>query len=193
MEVRAVSKYVRVQPRKVRIVADQVRGKPANQAAALLRYQPSKGARELRKTLMSAVANARENHDVSPEMLRISEIKIDEGPRLKRIIAKAQGRAGRILKKTSHITVVVQDYEPAARVKPHGTKAKPRPTLGIKTGRKRGAKATEAEVETPIEGLAAAEEPTVVESTPEPVAVAETESGSPSVEASLAEPQEGAE
>jgi large subunit ribosomal protein L22 len=127
MEVRAIARGVRVQPRKVRIVADEIRGKSATHAATLLRYHSTKGARELRKVLMSAIANAQENNNLSPETLRISTIMVDEGPRLKRIQAKAMGRAGRIIKKSSHITVVVEEYEPMAAVKPHGTKAKPRP------------------------------------------------------------------
>lgn len=129
MEVKAVGKYMRVQPRKVRIVADEVRGKNAAQAAQILRFHPSKGARFLRKILVSAMANASENNNLSPETLRIARIQVDEGPRLKRIQARAMGRAFRIVKKTSHITVVVEEAPPEARIKPHGTKAKPRPTL----------------------------------------------------------------
>ena len=140
MEVKAITKYVRVQPRKVRIVADEVRGKAALHAAALLRYHPSKGARELRKTLVSAVANAEANHGLPADQLRIRTIMIDEGPYFKRITQKAQGRGARIHKKTSHITVVVEDYEVPKVVKPHGTKAKPRPTLAVVAkGKKKGA------------------------------------------------------
>ena len=142
MEVRAISKYVRVQPRKVRIIADEVRGKAAVHTAALLEYHRSKSAHALRKVLISAMANAQENHGVGPEQLRIAAIIVDEGPRLKRIQARAQGRANRILKKTSHITVVVEDFEAVDPVKPHGTKPKPRPTFGSKP--KRGAKAVAA-------------------------------------------------
>ncbi|HZH99045.1 MAG TPA: 50S ribosomal protein L22 [Fimbriimonadaceae bacterium] len=130
MEVRAVAKYVRVQPRKVRIIADEVRGKNAAYTTSLLRYHPSKSAQALRKVLISAMANAQENHNLSPETLRIATIMVDEGPRIKRIQARAMGRANRIVKKTSHITVVVEDAEPERAVKPHGTKAKARPTFG---------------------------------------------------------------
>lgn len=137
MEVRAVAKYVRVQPRKVRIVADEIRGKSALHSAALLRYHPSKSARALRKVLVSAVANAVENHGLSPEGLNVATIMIDEGPRIKRIQARAMGRANRIIKKTSHITVVVEDVEPTRAVKPHGTKAKPRPTFAAPAKGKR--------------------------------------------------------
>jgi len=139
MEVRAIAKYVRVQPRKVRIIADEVRGKNAEHAAALLRYHTSKGARALRKVLISAMANAEENANLSPETLKIAAITVDEGPRLKRMQARAMGRGNRILKKTSHITVVVEDAPLERAVKPHGTKAKPRPTFAAPARGKKGA------------------------------------------------------
>jgi len=175
MEVKAVGKFMRVQPRKVRILADQVRGRNAVHAAALLQFHTSKGARLLRKILVSAIANAQENHGLSADVLNISTIMVDEGPRLKRMQAKAMGRGGRILKKTSHITVVVEDVEVAKAVKPHGTKAKPRPSFATAPKGKKGDKpkkaAEEAKadaapvveevVETPVE--AAAEAPEVVE------------------------------
>jgi large subunit ribosomal protein L22 len=129
MEVKAVGKYVRVQPRKVRIVADELRGKPAAYSAALLRYHQSKASRALRKVLVSAMSNAQENHGLAPDAMRIASITVDEGPRLKRIQARAMGRAYRIVKKSSHITVVLEDYEGEPRIKPHGTKAKPRPSF----------------------------------------------------------------
>lgn len=129
MEVRAVAKYLRVQPRKVRIIADEIRGKNALYAAGLLRYHPSKGAKLLRKVLLSAVANAEENHGLSKEALKIATIMVDEGPRLKRIQARAMGRANRILKKTSHITVVVEEDARPKQTPAKGTKPKPRPTF----------------------------------------------------------------
>jgi large subunit ribosomal protein L22 len=144
MEVRAVAKYVKVQPRKVRIVADEIRGKTAVQAAALLRYHPSKSAYQLRKVLISAVANAIENNGLDPETLKVATITVDEGPRQKRIQARAMGRANRILKKTSHITVIVEDFDPEAAVKPHGTKAKPRPSFAAPAKGKKGAAAKKA-------------------------------------------------
>lgn len=137
MEVKAIAKGVRVQPRKVRIIADEIRGKSATHAASLLRYHSSKGARELRKVLLSAIANAQENNNLSPEGLRIATIMVDEGPRLKRIRARAMGRANRIVKKSSHITVVVEDFEAPLPTKPHGTKAKPRPTFATGKGKKK--------------------------------------------------------
>lgn len=153
MEVKATSKFVRVQPRKVRIVADELRGKPAAHSAALLRYHPSKSARMLRKVLVSAMANAQENHGLSPETLRIASIVVDAGPRIKRIQARAMGRAYRIEKKMSHITVVVEDYEGEPRIKPHGTQAKKRPSFAGMA--KAAAKKKKAEEPTPEEAPAA--------------------------------------
>ncbi|MBS1705933.1 MAG: 50S ribosomal protein L22 [Armatimonadetes bacterium] len=154
MEVRAVAKYVRVQPRKVRLVAAEVKGSPAVMSAHKLAYHPSKGAKMLRKVLVSAIANAVENNRVSPESLRIARISIDEGPRMKRITQRSMGRANRIIKKTSHITVVLEDYEPMGEVKPHGTKAKPRPKFEAPKAKKASKKAEEAVApveETPVE------------------------------------------
>jgi large subunit ribosomal protein L22 len=163
MEVRATAKYVRVQPRTVRIIADEVRGRPAPYTSSLLRYHPSKSARLLRKVLESAMANAQENHNLAPEQLRVAAITVDEGPRLKRMQARAMGRGNRILKKTSHITVVVEEWEGERKVKPHGTKAKPRPTFG--KAAKRAAKQADAAV---AKALEPAEEP--VEAAPDTTA-----------------------
>src|SRR2546421_7334770 len=124
MEVRAVTKYVKVQPRKVRIVADEVRGKSAVYTAHQLRFHPSKAAFHLRKTLISAIHNAVNNHGLPVEELKITRIMIDEGPKQKRIQQRAMGRAFRILKKTSHITVIVDQQEAEAIVRPHGTRPK---------------------------------------------------------------------
>lgn len=147
MEVKALARGVRVQPRKVRIIAAEVRGKSATHAVHLLRYHSSKGARELRKVLMSAIANAQENNNLSPETLEIAAIVVDEGPRLKRLRARAMGRANRIIKKSSHITVVVKDVEPSALVKAHGTKAKARPKFGAPPKGKKTKVETPAAVE----------------------------------------------
>lgn len=156
MEVSATAKYVRVQPRKVRIVADEVKGMPVSHAANKLRYHSSKGAYYLRRVLISAVANAAENNSLSPEGLKIARIEVNEGPHIKRIQARSMGRANRILKKTSHITVVVEEFEPKAAVKPHGTKAKPRPTFGsVKAKKKVEAKAAPVEEAKPVEEVTA--------------------------------------
>ncbi len=170
MEVRAVAKYVKVQPRKVRIVADEVRGVPAQKAADVLRFHSSKGAFHLRKVIVSAIANAQENHGVSPESLKIATVMVDEGPRMKRITARSMGRANRILKKTSHITVVVEEFEPAGSVKPHGTKPKARPKFEAPKPKKAKKEAKVEEVVT--EEIAAEETPVVTAETVEPAAAA---------------------
>src|SRR5471030_547657 len=164
MEVKAVAKYVRVQPRKVRIIADEVRGKSATYTVGLLRYHTGKGAKALSQVLVSAMANAQENHGLSPELLKIAAITVDEGPRLKRMQARAMGRGNRIVKKTSHITVVVEDHEVEKPVKPHGTKSKPRPTFATPTKRSRRGSGKSAEV-TEVAAVA----PVAEESTPEVV------------------------
>ena len=184
MEVRAVGKYVRVQPRKVRIIADQVRGRNAVHAAALLQYHTSKGAKMLRKILVSAIANAEENHGLSADTLNIQTIMIDEGPRLKRMQARAMGRGNRIVKKTSHITVVVEDAEPVKAVKPHGTKAKPRPTFAAAKPKK-GKKAEEAKSEAvaaPVEETTDTQVDAVVAAEPEVVEEAVAAEEAPVVE-----------
>lgn len=153
----------------MRIIADEVRGKTAQYTVALLRYHPSKSAKALRKALVSAMANAEENHGISPDTLRVQTIMVDEGPRLKRMQPKAMGRGGRIVKKTSHITVIVEEFEAAPKMKPHGTKAKARPTLaGGKKGKKK------AEAVKPVE-VAPAAEPEVIEEAPVVEAAAEPE------------------
>jgi large subunit ribosomal protein L22 len=162
MEVRATAKYLRVQPRKVRIIADEVKGMPAAFAAHKLRYHTSKSAKLLRKVLINAMANAAENHNLSVEELKIARIEVNEGPRTKRIQARAMGRANRIVKKTSHITVVVEDVEAKPAVKEHGTKAKARPTFAAVKGKKKAEpkaeKVEETVVETVVEQAAPAEE-----------------------------------
>ncbi len=130
MEVRAVGKYIRVQPRKVRLIASAVKHKSAEHASNLLKFHPSKSARELRKVLVSAMANAVENTPMKDaSMLRIKNININEGPVHKRIQARAQGRAYRILKRTSHITVTLDQLSEMPEKKQHGTPAKDRPTF----------------------------------------------------------------
>lgn len=159
MEVRAIAKFLRVQPRKVRLVANEVKGEPAVMSAHKLQYHPSKGARLLRKVLVSAIANAVENNRISPENLRIARINVDEGPRLKRISQRAQGRGNRIHKKMSHITVVLEDFEPAAEIKPHGTKAKARPKFDApkKSAKKAEAKVEEVKTEEVVEEITTTE------------------------------------
>lgn len=109
METRAVAKYIRVSPQKARLVADVIRGMKADTAVTTLRFMPKKAARILRKVLESAVANADQRDSVDIDTLYVKEITVDGGPMLKRFSPRAQGRATRILKRTSHITVVVDE------------------------------------------------------------------------------------
>lgn len=109
MEVRAVAKYIRISPQKARLVADVIRGMDAGQALTTLRYMPKKGAVIIRKVLESAVANADSMSTIDVDTLYVKEILVDGGPMLKRFRPRAQGRATRILKRSSHITVVVDE------------------------------------------------------------------------------------
>lgn len=109
MESSAVAKYLRVSPRKVRLVIDQVRGKRVEEAINMLKFAPQKGALFVLKLINSAVANAQQGSDVDIDKLFVKRIFADEGPMLKRIIPRASGRATQILKRTSHITVVLND------------------------------------------------------------------------------------
>lgn len=111
----AVAKFLRVPPRKARLVMDEVRGKYVQDALAFLRFIPNRASVYIAKVLSSAVANAANNHNLNPANLKLVEARVDEGPRLKRVQPRAQGRAYRILKRTSHITVVVQEVEPKPR------------------------------------------------------------------------------
>ena len=113
MEAKAIARYVRVSPRKARLVVDTIRGKSASEASTLLRFTPKGAAEAVSKVLDSAVANAEHNLKVKPETLYVSAAFVDEGPTLKRIRPRAQGRAFRIRKRTSHITVVVKQREEA--------------------------------------------------------------------------------
>jgi ribosomal protein L22 len=105
--VRAKARYVRVAPRKARLVADQVRGMPVPEARTLLAFSTRGAARDVARLIDSAAANAEANHDLIADDLRISEIAVDEGPTLKRWRARARGRASRIDKRTSHLSVAL--------------------------------------------------------------------------------------
>jgi large subunit ribosomal protein L22 len=109
MEVRAVSKYIRISPTKARLVADLVRSKPLDEALTILKYTPKKGARYIGKTLRSAMANAENSRVMDMDNLFVKTIHVDEGPRLKRWRPRAMGRATRIIKRSSHITVVLEE------------------------------------------------------------------------------------
>ncbi|GAB6158644.1 50S ribosomal protein L22 [Desulfotomaculum varum] len=109
MEARAVAKFIRVSPRKARMVVDLIRGKKLNEALAILRYTPNKAAAAVTKVVKSAAANAEHNYDMDKDELVISKIYVDQGPSLKRMMPRAMGRADIIKRRTSHITVVVSD------------------------------------------------------------------------------------
>jgi len=109
--VRASARYVRIAPRKARLVADQVRGLHIEKARALLQFSPRGAASDIHKLIDSAAANAENNHDLIGDEMRISSITVDEGPTLKRYRPRAQGRATPIHKRTSHIAVALTPVE----------------------------------------------------------------------------------
>ncbi|EDS76473.1 50S ribosomal protein L22 [Clostridium novyi A str. 4552] len=109
MEARAIAKYVRMSPRKVRVVLDLVRGKNVSEAFAILKYTPKDAATVVLKVLKSAVANAENNFNLDVNKLYIAEAYANQGPTLKRFRPRAQGRAYSIMKRTSHVTLVVKE------------------------------------------------------------------------------------
>ena len=106
--MKAVAKYVRIAPRKARLVADEVRGKSYPEAVSLLRFTNKRAAKILGDVLNSAAANAEHNADADPDELRVKTVKVDEGPTIKRYRPRAMGRATMIRKRTSHITVELE-------------------------------------------------------------------------------------
>ncbi len=109
MEVRAVSKYVRISPRKVHILIGAVKGKPVEDGLNILKFMPQKAAYIIEKIIRSAVANADQYPDIDVDSLVIRNIIADQGPTLKRFRARARGRGSRILKRTAHITVILAE------------------------------------------------------------------------------------
>ena len=109
MEAKAHLKYARISPRKVKIVLDLIRGKDVAQAMAILKNTPKSASEYLAKLLRSAVANAENNFNMDASKLYVSECFVCPGPILKRIMPRAQGRAFRILKRTSHVTITVKE------------------------------------------------------------------------------------
>ena len=109
MESKAVAKYVRIAPRKVRVVMNLIRGKNVAEAFAILKFTPKVGAEAIEKVLRSAVANAENNFDMDVDKLYVSTCFVDQGPTLKRIHPRSRGQAFKILKRTSHITVAVDE------------------------------------------------------------------------------------
>ncbi len=111
MEARAISRYVRISPRKVKIVVDLIRNKPVGVAMGILNNTPKAASEVLIKLLKSAIANAENNHNMNVDKLYVAEVFANPGPILKRIMPRAQGRAFRINKRTSHITLVLKEKE----------------------------------------------------------------------------------
>ncbi|MDU7338191.1 MAG: 50S ribosomal protein L22 [Clostridium sp.] len=111
MEARAYLKYARISPRKVSIVLDLIRGKDTELAMAILKHTPKAATEDLQKLLKSAIANAENNHNMDVTRLYVAECFVSPGPILKRIRPRAQGRAFRILKRTSHVTLVLKEKE----------------------------------------------------------------------------------
>ena len=109
MEVKAISKDTGIAPRKARLLVDMVRGKKVDEALNILRFAPTPNARIVAKTIKSAAANAENNFQMTPADLKIVKITADEARMLKRFRARARGRANQILKRSSHITVVVSE------------------------------------------------------------------------------------
>ena len=109
MQATAILKYVRVSAQKGRLVADQVRGLPVARALELLQFSRKKAAGHVRKVLESAIANAEHNEGADVDELKVATIQVDGGPTLRRFHSRSKGRGVRILKRTSHITVVVSD------------------------------------------------------------------------------------
>jgi len=111
MEIAARLKGARISAQKARLVADQVRGKPVEEALSLLEFSPKKAAHIVKKVLDSAIANAENNEGADVDELKVSSVFVDEGMTMKRLRPRAKGRADRILKRSCHITVKVADGE----------------------------------------------------------------------------------
>ena len=109
MEAKAIAKYVRMSSSKLKPVTDLVRGKDLNEALTILKVMPGKGAELVEKVVQSAAANAENNHGMNPDNLFVAEVYANQGPTMKRWRAGAKGRAGMILKRTSHISVVLRE------------------------------------------------------------------------------------
>jgi len=117
VETKASAKYIRISPRKARLVVDLIRGRDVADAQQILDYSPKAAARVVGKILNSAIANAEHNNKLDPDELYVCRAYVDEGPTLKRFRPRAMGRATRINKRTSHITLVLDEREPRAEAK----------------------------------------------------------------------------
>lgn len=122
MEARAIAKYVRMSPIKLKPVANLVRGKDLAEALNILKFTPGKGAELIEKVVQSAAANAENNLELNPDDLYVAKISANQGPTMKRWRARAQGSASMILKRSSHIEVVLKEREQAEAVSAHSEK-----------------------------------------------------------------------
>lgn len=109
MEAKAIAKYIRISPQKTRLVADVVRGKKVDEALVIMRFMPKRAAKIIHKLIESALANADQVESIDVDTLYIKKIMVDGGPSLRRIRPRAMGRATRVLKRSSHITVVLDE------------------------------------------------------------------------------------
>ena len=137
-EVQAVAKWVRMSPRKARLVVEHIRGRSVPEARTVLAFTQRAAAREIEKVLRSAVANAEANHDLVGDDLVVSAVYVDEGPVLKRWRARARGRAARIKKPTCHITVKLTPMERAPETAPP-PETEPEPEAKAETPKKKAA------------------------------------------------------
>jgi large subunit ribosomal protein L22 len=122
MEVRAIARGIRVSPRKARLVCDAVRGKDIRTAMAILQFLPQKTAPVIAKTLKSAAANAENNYDLDPSALYVKYIFADDAPQMKRGEFRARGRFNRIIKRSCHITVIVEEREETQQRRPNAAR-----------------------------------------------------------------------
>ena len=177
MEARAQARYVRVTPMKARRVIDLIRGMSAQDAQAVLTFAPQAASEPVGKVLASAIANATNNHAMDARSLVVSEAFVDEGPTMKRIRPRAQGRAYRIRKRSSHITVVVTDGTVAAKATAAAKPAKAAKAAAPAAPAAPAAKKAAAKKAAPAAKKAApaAKKASAKKATTEPAAAAETE------------------
>src|SRR5688572_16182508 len=122
MAVNAVLRFARIAPRKARLIANAIRGLPVQQAEVRLAMLEPRAAKMLEKLLKSAVANAKQNFNMDPKTLQVEQVLVNEGPRLKRWMPRARGSANRIVKRTSHIEVILRDASGASQAPVVGKK-----------------------------------------------------------------------
>jgi large subunit ribosomal protein L22 len=155
-EVRAQAKYVRMSPRKARLVAEHIRGRSVPEARAVLAFTAREAAGELEKVLQSAVSNAEANHGIAEDRLYISAAYVDGGPVMKRWRARARGRVARIRKRTCHITVRLTERPEAVVAAPPPAAAEPATQEAPKPKRKPAAKKSTTAKNTPAKRKASA-------------------------------------